>query len=58
MEAAADEWFAAMQAPIRSGIAVAAIAAVKEKPFSFRIHASSLLVFACRGLSWRAATEL
>jgi hypothetical protein len=31
---------------------VAAIAAIKEKPFSFRINTSSLLVFACRSLSW------
>jgi len=33
MEAAADEWFAAMRAWIRFGMAMAAIAAIKEKPF-------------------------
>jgi hypothetical protein len=51
--AAADECFGATRARIKFGIAMAATAAIKEKPFSFRINASSLLVVACR-----AATEL
>jgi hypothetical protein len=43
MEAAADESFAATRASIRFGTPVVAIAAIKEKPFSLRINASSLL---------------